>query len=71
MKRSVVAAKDDKKGARLLRMRRRSERSRGKQEPEPEGLPPSPGFPTARGLRTGALLSLFDDSAISWQAAAS
>ena len=70
MKRSVKASNDDNKPARLLHLRRRGSRGGLSNETEPEGLPPKPAFPTGLGLRTGALLSFFADSAVATQAAA-
>jgi hypothetical protein len=70
MKRTVEASNDDKKSARLLRLRRRSGRKGETELSDPESLPPGPAFPAARGLRTGALLSIFADNAVATQAAA-
>jgi hypothetical protein len=68
MKRTV-AAKDDKKAARLLRSKTRT----GAAEPretDPDGVPPGPVFPASRGMRCGAVLSYFADSAVATRAAA-
>lgn len=70
MKRTIEASNDDNKPARLLRLRHRVLRRRSANETEPEGLPPGPAFPIGHGLRTGALLSLFADTAVATQIAA-
>lgn len=70
MKRTVEATKKTKKDARLLRSKARTAQAVEGRGTDPDGLPPTPVFPATRGLRSGALLGLFADSAVATRAAA-